>query len=220
MKKTKFSGPLLTLAAVAVLGGGIWVANVAQEDEPTAPAPIAQSTASPAPAPPPAPITPPPAAFPAKANYVGKIPTASGVITLEVTVDGQKAIAYACDGNTVEVWLRGAATNGLLALANKDKTSRLDARLDGDSLAGKLTIGQKSWDFTATPVAPPGGLYVYESDGVRNSWIVDDSGAVTGVQRRADGATGPAPVLEIDGTAVLDGRKVTAIKVEGDGDVN
>ena len=220
MEKNRIRGPLLTLVAVAALGGGIWLVNVAQEAEPAAPTTsVAQPTTSAAPAPPP-PSTPPPVAFPAKANYVGKIPTATGVITLEVTVDGQKAIAYACDGNSVEVWLRGTATNGVLALASKDKTSRLDGRLEGSSISGTLAIGQKSWDFTAAPVEPPAGLYVYEDAGVRNSWIVDSDGAVTGVQRRPDGSTGPAPVLEADGTAQFDGAQITAIKVDGDDDVN
>ena len=222
MQKKKI-GPLLTLAAVVALGGGIWLANVSQETEPPAPAtPAAQSTtttttaALPTPS---LPSTPPPVAFPAKANYVGKIPTAAGTITLEVTIDGQKAIAYACDGNAVEVWLRGTATKGALALANKDQTSRLTGRLDGASIAGTLTIGTKSWDFTAAPVQPPAGLYVYTADGVRSSWIVDPSGAVTGVQRRADGSTGPATALTKEGTAIVDGVTVTATKVEGDDDV-
>jgi len=222
MEKNRIRGLLLTLVAVAALGGGIWLVNVAQEAEPAAPkTTVAQTTTSAAPAPaPPVPSTPPPVAFPAKADYVGKIPTATGVITLEVTVDGQKAIAYACDGNSVEVWLRGTATNGALALASKDKTSRLDGRLEGSSISGKLWIGEKSWDFTAAPVEPPAGLYVYEDAGVRNSWIVDSGGAVTGVQRRADGSTVPAPVLEADGTAQFDGTRITAIKVDGDDDVN
>jgi hypothetical protein len=155
MKKNKI-GPLLTLGAVAAVGGGIWLANVSQETE--TPSPVAQSTSATvaAPAPPP-PNIPPPVAFPAKANYVGKIPTAAGVITLEVTIDGQKAIAYACDGNAVEVWLRGTAANGVLALSNKDQTSRLTGRPDGASIAGTLTIGAKSWDFTAAQVESPGG---------------------------------------------------------------
>jgi hypothetical protein len=158
-------------------------------------------------------------AFPAKADYVGKVPTAAGVITLEITVNGPKAVAYACDGNAVEVWLRGSATNGALSLTSKDKASRLEGRLQGATVAGTLWIGEKKWDFTAAPVEPPAGLYVYEDEGVRNSWIVDGDGGVTGVQRRADGATEPAPALSVDGTAVVDGRKITAIRVEDD-DVN
>ena len=157
--------------------------------------------------------------FPAKANYVGKIPTATGHITLEITVSGAKAIAYACDGNHVEAWLRGSATDGAVSLASKDGNSRLTGRLKGSSIVGTLWIGAKKWEFTTPEVAPPAGLYVYEANGARNSWIVDANGAVTGVQRRADGSTAPAAGLSPDGTAVLDGQTVTATKVQGGDDV-
>jgi hypothetical protein len=217
----KIRGPIVTLAAVAVLGVGILLINMSKEGP--APAnPYSQSTtaaATPA-APPPAPSTPlPPPAFPAKADYVGKVPTANGTLTLEITVDGDKAIAYACDGNTVETWLRGNAVNGAVSLANKDKTSRLEGHLEGSAIVGTLSIGEKKWDFNAPVAQPPAGLYVYENAGVRNSWIVDSTGGVTGVQRREDNSTAPAPKLTTDGIANIDGIEVKAIRVEGDSNV-
>ena len=202
----KIRGPLITLAVVAAVGVGILLVNIASEpDKPPAAAPATSPTTTTAA---PANPAPPPPAFPAKADYVGKIPTNNGVITLEITVDGDNAIAYACDGNTVEVWLRGGAANGVVNLTNKDKTSKLDGRLQGTSVAGTLNIGEKQWDFTAAPVQPPAGLYVYEQGGTRSSWIVDENGAVTGVQRNPDGSTGPAPALSSEAT-----------RVEGDSDV-
>ena len=218
----KIRGPLVTLGAVAVLGIGIWLVNVSKEDtaEPQPP-PVAQTTtttAAPAPQPPPPP-TPARAAFPAKADYVGKIPTATGTITLDISVEGDKAIAYACDGNSVEVWLRGNAVNGAVSLASKDKASRLEGRLEGSAVVGTLWIGEKKWDFKADPAQPPAGLYVYEDAGVRNSWIIDADGGVTGVQRRPDGSTVRAPGLSLDGTSVIDGRTVVATRIEGDSDV-
>jgi hypothetical protein len=219
----KIRGPILTLGAVAVLGAAILLVNISKEESPPPGKPAAQTTTAVAPttaaAPPPAPATPPPPAFPAKADYIGKIPTANRTITLEITVDGDKAIAYACDGNTVESWLRGSAVNGAVSLANKDKTSRLDGRLQGDAIVGTLSIGEKNWDFNAPIAQPPAGLYVYENAGVRNSWIVDSEGGVTGVQRREDGSTTPAPKLTTDGIADIDGIEVRAIRVEGDSDV-
>ncbi|MDT5264782.1 MAG: hypothetical protein QOI90_1408, partial [Mycobacterium sp.] len=74
-------------------------------------------------------------------------------------------------------------------------------------------------DFTTAPAEPPAGLYVSENNGVRNSWIVDGNGAVTGVQRQADGSTAPAPALAADGTAVVGGQTVTATRVDGADDV-
>jgi hypothetical protein len=214
----KARGPLLTLGAVAAVGVALWLVNVAHEPDRTPPGkPAAQSTTvAPAPSAPPA---PPPVQFPAKADYVGKIPTNSGVITLEITVNGTNAVAYACDGNTVETWLRGSAQNGAVTLANKDRTSRLDGRLDGKNVVGTLWIGEKKWDFTTTPAQPPAGLYVYSQNGVRDSWIIDQNGGVTGVQRQADGSTSPAPALSTEGTAQINGQTVTATRVEGDSDV-
>jgi hypothetical protein len=219
----KVRGPLLTLGAVAVLGVGILLVNISKEEpappaSPTNPTTTTAAAATPAP-PPPAPNTPPPRAFPAQADYVGKVPTANGTITLEITVQGDKAVAYACDGNTVESWLRGSATNGALSLANKDKTSRLEGHLEGSAVIGTLWIGEKKWDFTAPAAQPPAGLYVYENAGVRSSWIVDADGGVTGVQRQADGTTAPAPRLTTDGIAVIDGLTIKAIRVQGDSNV-
>ena len=219
----KIRGPIVTLGAVAVLGIGIWLVNVSKEDraEPQPPS-VAQTTtttAAPAPQPPPPPPTPAPAAFPAKADYVGKIPIATGTITLDIAIEGEKAIAYACDGNSIETWLWGSATNGAVSLASKDKASRLEGRLEGSSVVGTLWIGEKSWDFKADPAQPPAGLYVYDEAGVRSSWIIDGDGGVTGVQRRPDGSTVRAPGLSLDATSVIDGRTVVATRVEGDSDV-
>ena len=218
----KIRGPLVTLAAVAALGAGMLLVNMSKEAPPANP--YSQSTTTAAAAtpavPPPAPSTPPPPpAFPAQADYVGKIPTASGTITLEITVQGDKAVAYACDGITVESWLRGSAVNGALSLANKDKTSRLEGHLEGNAVVGTLWIGEKKWDFNLPAAQSPAGLYVYESAGVRNSWIVDPNGGVTGVQRREDGSTAPAPRLTTDGIANIDGIEVKAIRVQGASDV-
>ena len=216
-------GPLVTLGAVAALGVGILLVNMSKEETAPQANPYSHSTTTAAAAtaapPPPAPSTPPPPAFPAKADYVGKIPTAAGTITVEITVLGDKAVAYACDGNRVESWLRGSASNGVVSLANKDKTSRLEGRLDGNAVVGTLWIGAKKWDFKAEPAQPPAGLYIYDTAGVRSSWIVDANGGVTGVQRQPDGSTGPAPGLSLDRTSVINGRTVVASRVEGDSDV-
>lgn len=213
----KVRGPLVTLSAVAVLGAGLLFANISQEQASVvtgtpvaAPPPTTTITAPPAPASP---------SFPAKADYVGKIATAKGVITLDITVEGGKAVAYACDGNAIESWMRGPALNGTVSLTSKDKTGRLEGRLEGTAVVGTLWIGAKKWDFTTEPAQSPAGLYVYEQDGVRSSWIVDASGKATGVLRRDDGSTVPAPGLAADGSTVIDGNTVIAARVGGNSDV-
>lgn len=213
MKNLKRSGPVVTLVAVAALGAGIWAFNAFQEPQPAPSAKsVAAATTTATPPVPPLSSTPtPPAlpAFPAKANYVGKIPTANGHITLEITINGAKSVAYACDGKSVEVWLRGSAANGLLALKSKDSASNLDGHLDDGAVVGTLTIGGDSFEYRATPIDPPAGLYVYNADGSRTSWILQPDGSLTGVERRADGSTVPAGPLAS-----------TADRVEGDEDGN
>jgi hypothetical protein len=51
------------------------------------------------------------------------------------------------------VWLRGSATNGRLDLVSADGGSRLTGTLSGESVAGELVVGPKSWNFTAVPGA-------------------------------------------------------------------
>ena len=210
----KVRGPLITLAAVAAVGVGILTVNISQEESVVPGTPVAVPTTITTTA-----AAPPAPAFPAKADYVGKIPTANGSITLDIAVEGDKAVAYACDGTSIESWMRGSAVNGTVSLASKDGTGRLEGRLDGTAVVGTLWIGQKKWDFRAETAQSPAGLYVYEQGGVRSSWIVDSSGKATGVLRQDDGSTVPAPGLENDGSAVIGGRTVTAARVRGASDV-
>ncbi len=212
---------MISLAAVAAVGAGIWWADVFTGHQATAP-PTAVAQVAPAPPPPPPPPPPPaapaPPSFPAKASYVAKFPARTGTITLEITVAGDRAVAYACDGHAVEAWMRGTAGSGALALTSKDGANRLVGRLRGTSVSGTVWIGANNWDFTAKVIDPPAGLYVYDANGVRSSWIVDAKGAVTGVERHADGSTSAAPQLSGAGVTVVDGRTVTATRVEdGDG---
>ena len=191
----KIRGPLVTLGAVVAVGAGMWLVNVSQQNAtPPAAEPAAAPTSVSAE---PTPTTPPAQQFPAKADYVGTVSTNNGAITLDITVDGDKAIAYACDGNSVEVWLRGSAVDGAVRLASKDRTSSIDGRLRGSTVTGTLAIRGKSWQFNATEVRDPAGLYVDQADGARSSWIVDADGTVTGVQRRTDGSTAPAPCADL-----------------------
>jgi hypothetical protein len=210
----KVRGPLITLAAVAAVSGGIMTVNISQEGSVVPGTPVAVPTTITITAA--APAAP---AFPAKADYVGKIAIANGSITLDIAVEGDKAVAYACDGTSVESWMRGSAVNGAVSLASKDGTGRLEGRLEGAAVVATLWIGQEKWDFRAETAQSPAGLYVYEQGEVRSSWIVDSSGKATGVLRQDDGSTVPAPGLANDGSAVIGGRTVTAARVRGASDV-
>ncbi|MDO3650019.1 hypothetical protein [Nocardia mangyaensis] len=205
-------GPWLTLAAVGVLGGTLFAVTMAQDTTTSTEASAPAVTAS---APDTAQNTTAAAPFPAEADYIGTASPASGAtLTLAITVESGKAIAYACDGVGIESWLDGPAEAGALRLTGKNAAT-FDGSFDGNAVTGSLAIGDQQWTFTAAPVQAPAGLYVYESGGVRQSWITDSAGRVTGVQRGADGATAPAPALRPDGTATVAGAEVTATKVSG-----
>ena len=196
----KRRGPLLTLAAAAVLGIGLLFINVSKEDKDPAPAAqtsIAATSSAPAADDAEPPATPPVAAgeqFPALQDYVGQAD--AGNITVSITVEGDEAVAYVCDGAAVEAWLTGTAIDGALDVKNANGAT-LTGRLEGQDVNGTLWIpGQAANAFTAAPVAPPNGIYVSNQDGVRQSWIVSDAGTV-GVQRDAQGNESPAPALTL-----------------------
>lgn len=153
MTRNGIRGPLASLAAVAALGGGLFALNDAQAGDaaPTR-APVAQVTsiATPPPAAP-RPAAQPPVEFPASARFAGRIPTKSGVITLDIKVTGERASAYACDGAALEAWLSGSARRGALSLASKDGASRLVGRLQDESVVGTVWIGGQQRAFIAAP---------------------------------------------------------------------
>jgi hypothetical protein len=156
MQKNRIRGPVITLAAVAALGGGLWWANAAQQGEPAAaPAPVVATTVDNLPAPSAPPKTPVPVQFPASAAYSGVIAARSGTTTVDITVTDDEAVAYVCDGDSLEMWLRGSANNGALALADPDRGARLSGSLkdpaaaEGPVVVGTLWIGERKWDFTA-----------------------------------------------------------------------
>ncbi|WP_338773747.1 hypothetical protein V7968_19680 [Nocardia vulneris] len=199
---------------MAVLGIALVVVNMSKESEPAAAEKntAVGATSTVAPVAPPADATVP-VQFPAKADYVGSV-APGAPITLSITVEGGAAIAYACDGAAVESWLQGSAVDGTLKLTGKNE-ARLDGRYDGKNVTGTLALGAKKWEFSTAAVQSPAGLYVYTEGGARQSWIVDGNGAVTGVQRAADGSTAPAPALAPDATAIVNGKKIIANKVSG-----
>ncbi|CCW09850.1 hypothetical protein QLG13_19600 [Rhodococcus aetherivorans] len=205
-------GPLITLAAVVVLAAVLLAVNVSKEDGGPTPAPGPAATSAPAPTTTAAPSTA--VAFPAQATYVAQIPVTTGTLTLAIAVEGEDAVAYACDGSAVESWLSGDAEDGRLELEGRDG-ARLDGEFDGTTVRGTLWLGDRSWTFDAAPAEPPAGLYLANVGDVRASWIVTQDGTVTGVRRAGDGGTAPAPVLAPDGTAVVDGVVVTADPVSG-----
>jgi hypothetical protein len=216
----KFLGPILTLAAGLVLAAVLMVLNVNAKDaadrrNAAADAPAGATT-------PPAtkdtPTEPPksesPPAAKKKVTYAGKV--TGGKATIAIAVKDGKAVAYLCDGKKTEAWLRGTAVDGELALSGPGEATLSGNYTDGRA-EGEVAADGREWTFAARAVKAPSGLYRSTSADLTVGWIQLENGEQTGTVND-DGVVGPAPRLNVaSGTAVVDGRTVTAEPVDGTG---
>jgi serine/threonine protein kinase len=229
-------GPLITLGAAALVAAVMAGLNVSADAgartsslvtqvsipppvSPVEAGPSGSSTAAPGPAgtlPPTSEVALPPlsTAGPEKlrVTMAGKVDDDAGTLAISIR-DGQ-AIAYICDGDRLEAWLKGTARNGLLNLTGK-KDSKITGLFDANRAAGEITVEGRSHRFEIGVVRKPSGLYrlAGQVGGARvaGSWIVLPDGRQVGVLIRGDGEQiGPAPVLDVTNrTTTVDGATVT-----------
>ena len=129
--------PLITLLTGAALGVVLLVVSMlatpsgkpasysAAATATSAPAPATSAPASAAESSPasPAPSSPSPAApspttvttSPVQATYAGRVGGGGGSVA--VSIHDSQAIAYVCNGSTVEAWFKGTAVNGVLTVS-------------------------------------------------------------------------------------------------------
>ncbi|CAN5575152.1 hypothetical protein BH09ACT8_BH09ACT8_26750 [soil metagenome] len=121
-------------------------------------------------------------AFPASARYIADMPMADGgTMTLGVAVDGEKVVAYACDGSKDEAWFFGKQADGSLDITGKFQDT-LQASYADNKVVGDLTMDGVAYHFSAPQVTGAAGMYTADLDGVRASWVVRADDTVTGVQ--------------------------------------
>jgi serine/threonine-protein kinase len=153
----------------------------------------------------------PPNAEKLRVTMAGKVDDAG---TLAISIRDGRAIAYICDGDRLEAWLKGTATNGLLNLTGKDN-SKITGLFDANRAAGEITVEGRAHRFDIGVVRKPSGLYRLAGQvggaTVVGSWIVLPDGRQVGVLIRVDGRqVGPAPVLDLTRrTTTVDGATVT-----------
>jgi hypothetical protein len=217
--------PLLTLLAVAVLGGALLTLNVVNSPANSTGTPSAAAAPQPAAAaPPPAapPATSAQAAAPAVAEkaYAGR--SAGNEVTVAIAVKDGRAVGYVCDGKKIEAWLEGTLSGSDLALKSKDGKSTIDATADDKQSFGTVAVGGKEWPFAAKAASSPAGLYEGRAQvrGVLNriGWIQLQDGSQTGVWNRGSDKVA-APVLDParPDAVVVDGVPVT-VRTIGGGD--
>jgi hypothetical protein len=220
-------GPLLTLASVVVLTGALLSVNelVGPSTAPTssssytAPDDGAPTSAVPAAPAPSSEAAPPPTAEPAslQAVYTGR--TDGREATVAVAVNGDRAAAYLCDGDSIETWLQGSATGEQVSLTGRD-TAALTGTISGSTMSGTVTTSTGlSWQFSADQAQPPAGIYEARTtiDGLatRIGWVVLPDGTQVGIQN-VDGTRSPAPRLDLDdATFTLDEAAHEATPIDG-----
>ncbi|AQZ68873.1 hypothetical protein BKM31_52000 [[Actinomadura] parvosata subsp. kistnae] len=212
-------GPVITLAAGAVLAVGLGVAS-------TIATPAAEETAAgtAAQAPPseessaaasPSPSKTEPEKI-AKADYGGRVKGNGALIA--ISIRNGKAVGYFCDGRS-EAWFKGSESGGELQLKGvANAGAKVTAELGGGRAKGWVSVGGRKWDFVAPTVVKPSGLYrataLVRGAKLRAGWIViknPDGGyyqvgaAALGEQQvaipRLDSERPTAPVT-VDGTTV------------------
>ncbi|WP_214327093.1 hypothetical protein [Nonomuraea sediminis] len=162
-------GPVITLAAGAVLAAGLGVASVVAT--PTSNTNEYATTDTTTSAAPPAPTKAKPKTI-EKADYAGYVKGNGGLIA--VSVRNGKAIGYFCDGKT-EAWFKGTEADGKVALAGFGD-AKAKATLGGGKAKGWLAVSGHRWDFSAATVVKPSGLYrataFVRGAKLRAGWIV------------------------------------------------
>jgi hypothetical protein len=229
--------PLITLGAVAALGGTLLVVNTLgiagtaadssapQEAAVAAPAnPGGAQPAPPAADPPAPPAADPPAAVPALGEraYAGR--SAGKEVTVAIAVRDGRAIGYVCDGDRIEAWLEGTVENtaegAALSLSGADGKATITGTATETVALGTVAVAGRELPFSAKGVEAPAGLYEGRADvrgvATRIGWIVTDDGEVTGIANEA-GRRGPAPVLDPEnpGSVTIDGVPVTVSALDG-----
>jgi hypothetical protein len=138
-----------------------------------------------------------------KATYAGKVE--GGAAGLAIAINNGRAVAYVCDGKSVEAWLDGSGTGGQLDLQGAKGT--LVATYANGVATGTVTAGSKKWRFTIKIAQPPSGLYRLAAsvrDRAEVAWAVTPEGTF-GIQWDK-GNPRPAPAPDTtNNTATIDG---------------
>ena len=156
-----------------------------------------------------------------QAVYAGR--SSNGALTLAVSTDGDQAVAYVCNGHTIEAWLQGSVKGNQVNLTG-NKGANLTGSLSGLAMFGVVTPDTGlSLPFSAELSPHPAGVFqariAINGLATRIGWAVLPDGTQVGVAVIGS-ARQPAPPLDlIDGAFTLDGGSFTAAQVAGNATV-
>jgi serine/threonine-protein kinase len=139
-----------------------------------------------------------------------------------VSVHGSKAIAYVCNGSTVEGWMRGTVKGTKLVLTGKNN-AHLTATYHAGKVTGDVKAHGTDYSFSAPTASKSSGLYEatvsVQGKTIKAGWIVLNDGTQIGsLETDADSAENAvtAPKLDLATmTARLGDLVLHAVPVSG-----
>jgi hypothetical protein len=124
------------------------------------------------------------APMPSPATFMADVPEKNGeTMTMAVTVEGEKVVAYATNGTNDEAYFFGTQKDGHMELMSM-YGDNLKASFGGGTLTGEVTMNEPNITpvkFAASSVAAPAGLYTATHDTARATWVVRPDHTMTGV---------------------------------------
>jgi hypothetical protein len=149
-----------------------------------------------------------PSYVPAKADYVTQVN--GGGAAVAISVHGNNAVAYVCNGHAVAAWYRGKAVGGRLDLTGKSG-ARLIVTYRKASATGSITADGTHYTFSAPVVHRVSGVHstpgLYEATAmvhgvkIKAGWIVlPNGGQIGSVEYDPTSAVPPtaqAPLLNL-----------------------
>ena len=149
-----------------------------------------------------------------RADYAGRVK--GGVhASVAISIHGTQAIAYACNGSSVEAWLKGTAAGGRLALTGKNGAG-LTGNYDSRRAFGNVSADGITYAFSVYTVKKPSGLYRATADvrgaTIKAGWIVLPDGTQVGSLESNPDAAAPsataAPPLDVTAGTAQDANTV------------
>ena len=122
----------------------------AESAAPTESATPAESSEAPEQSPAAAPSPAPTRTTPTRADFAGRVGGGGGSVA--VAVHGDKAVAYVCNGSTVEGWMRGTVEQRKLDLTGKNKT-HLTASIHTSTVTGDVEAHGTDYSFSVSTVS-------------------------------------------------------------------
>jgi hypothetical protein len=166
-----------------------------------------------------APAPAPTRTTPTKANYTGRVGGGGGSVA--VSVHGSKAIAYVCNGSTVEGWMRGTVKGTKLVLTGKNN-AHLTATYHAGKVTGDVKAHGTDYSFSAPTASKSSGLYEatvsVQGKTIKAGWIVLGDGTQVGSLETDESAENAvaAPKLDLATmTARLGDLVLHAVPVSG-----